>query len=385
MSFTYQSYTPSGSRCLDATPKRRLDASERNPAAETAPQAGFGKSRQTASRVTVRLSARLSVVLAYRRVRDYRSVMVETSPAVRCIGLVKRYPDVTAVNQLDLTIQRGECFGLLGPNGAGKTTTIEILEGLTEPDAGSVEVLGLTWKNNAREIRERIGVQLQDTQLGDKLTVLEVLTLFRSLYRDGKHPEDLLDWFSLRPKANARYHKLSGGQKQRVVLACALVSNPELLFLDEPTTGLDPQARLAVWNVVQRYKAEGGTVLLTTHYMEEAARLCDRLAIVDEGKLIAQGTPEELTSSLASAQVLEVKVESSTSPHAEPPPQLGFKQRGEWWVKSIDNAHSELGHAIAQLLDGITSSGLRVIALRTHQPTLDDVFLARTGKALRDG
>jgi ABC-2 type transport system ATP-binding protein len=324
------------------------------------------------------------VALAYRRTRDYRLDMVDSSPAVRCIGLVKRYSDVIAVNHLDLTIDRGECFGLLGPNGAGKTTTIEILEGLTEPDAGSVEVLGLTWKKNAQEIRERIGVQLQDTQLGDKLTVLEVLTLFRSLYRDGKDPEDLLDWFSLRPKANTRYHKLSGGQKQRVVLACALVCNPELLFLDEPTTGLDPQARLAVWNIVQRYKAEGGTVLLTTHYMEEAARLCDRLAIVDEGRLIAQGTPEALTDSLGSAQVLEVKVES-TSPNAEPPHQLGFKQRGEWWIKSIDSSHSELGPAIAGLLGGLTAANLHVVALRTHQPTLDDVFLARTGKALRDG
>ncbi len=310
--------------------------------------------------------------------------MIDTSPAVRCIGLVKRYPEVIAVNQLDLTIQRGECFGLLGPNGAGKTTTIEILEGLTEPDAGSVEVLGMTWKSHARELRERIGVQLQDTQLGDKLTVLEVLTLFRSLYREGKDPEDLLDWFSLRPKANTRYHKLSGGQKQRVVLACAMVCNPELLFLDEPTTGLDPQARLAVWNVVQRYKAEGGTVLLTTHYMEEAARLCDRLAIVDEGKLIALGTPEELTSSLGSAQVLEVKLDAPDRPNAEPPTELGFRQRGEWWVKSIDIGQSELGPAIAHLLAGLTSSGLQVIALRTHQPTLDDVFLARTGKALRD-
>lgn len=311
--------------------------------------------------------------------------MVDASPAVRCIGLVKRYPEVTAVNQLDLTIHRGECFGLLGPNGAGKTTTIEILEGLTEPDAGTVEVLGMTWKTHAQEIRERIGVQLQDTQLGDKLTVLEVLTLFRSLYRDGKEPQDLLDWFSLRPKANVPYQKLSGGQKQRVVLACALVCNPELLFLDEPTTGLDPQARLAVWNVVQRYKAEGGTVLLTTHYMEEAARLCDRLAIVDEGKLIAQGTPEELTASLGSAQVLEVKLESSSSAMLEPPPQLGFKQRGEWWVTSIDSSVAELGPAIAQLLGALTTAGQHVVALRTHQPTLDDVFLARTGKALRDG
>jgi ABC-2 type transport system ATP-binding protein len=310
------------------------------------------------------------------------------SLAVSCRGLVKRYPEVVAVNHLDLTIQRGECFGLLGPNGAGKTTTIEILEGLTEPDEGTVEVLGLNWKQHAGEIRQRIGVQLQDTQLGDKLTVIEVLTLFRSLYRDGKHPEDLIDWFALRPKANTRYHKLSGGQKQRVVLACAMVCNPALLFLDEPTTGLDPQARLSVWNIVQRYKAEGGTVLLTTHYMEEAARLCDRLAIVDEGRLIAQGTPEELTSSLGTSQVLELKVEAMSGAVDTTPLELGFKQRGEWWVKSLaklDDASSELGPELASLLTTIAAAGLRVTALRTHEPTLDDVFLERTGKALRDG
>jgi ABC-2 type transport system ATP-binding protein len=305
------------------------------------------------------------------------------SPAVSCRGLVKRYPGVVAVNHLDLTIARGECFGLLGPNGAGKTTTIEILEGLTPPDEGAVEVLGLNWKQHADEIRQRIGVQL-----GDKLTVIEVLTLFRSLYRDGKNPEDLLDWFALRPKAKTRYHKLSGGQKQRVVLACALVCNPALLFLDEPTTGLDPQARLSVWNIVQRYKAEGGTVLLTTHYMEEAARLCDRLAIVDEGRLIAQGTPEELTSSLGTSQVLELKVEAVADVSGEPPSELGFKRRGEWWVKSLAKAEgvpSELGPELAALLTRISTSGLRVTALRTHEPTLDDVFLERTGKALRDG
>lgn len=315
-----------------------------------------------------------------------------TTPAVVCRGLVKRYPEVVAVNHLDLTIERGECFGLLGPNGAGKTTTIEILEGLTEPDAGSVEILGLSWSNNADELRQRIGVQLQDTQLGDKLTVIEVLTLFRSLYREGKSPEELLDWFALQPKAKTPYHKLSGGQKQRVVLACALVSNPQLLFLDEPTTGLDPQARLSVWNIVQRYKAEGGTVLLTTHYMEEAARLCDRLVIVDQGRLIAQGTPEELTSSLGTSQVLELKTESATDESNEPPAHLGFKRRGEWWVKSLvkygaaqHGAAPELGPELASILTTIAAAGLRVTALRTHEPTLDDVFLERTGKALRDG
>src|SRR5690606_20144411 len=201
--------------------------------------------------------------------------------SARCVKLVKRFDDVVAVDGLDLEVHQGECLGLLGPNGAGKTTTIEILEGLTTPDAGVVEVLGMSWHTGRDAlIRQRIGVQLQDSQLGDKLTVVEVLRLFRSLYERGRPIEQLLDWFELGPKRDARLHKLSGGQKQRVALACALVSDPDLLFLDEPTTGLDPQARRKVWDVVSDYKARGGSVLLTTHYMEECAQLCDRVVIM---------------------------------------------------------------------------------------------------------
>ncbi|HSS47665.1 MAG TPA: ABC transporter ATP-binding protein, partial [Thermoanaerobaculia bacterium] len=221
--------------------------------------------------------------------------------AIRCSGLVKRYADVVAVNGLDLEVRRGECFGLLGPNGAGKTTTIEILEGLTEADAGEVEVLGASWQRNGRELRERLGISLQETQLNEKLTVSETVRLFRSFYRRGRDPEAVIASLSLEEKRNARVGKLSGGQKQRLAVACALVGDPEVLFLDEPTTGLDPQSRLQLWQQVMDFRATGGTVLLTTHYMDEAERLCERVAIVDHGQVIALGTPAELISSLHAA------------------------------------------------------------------------------------
>src|SRR4030095_12504052 len=219
--------------------------------------------------------------------------------AARCKGLVKRFADVIAVNGLDLEVFAGECFGLLGPNGAGKTTTIEILEGLTPADQGAVELLGKHWNSgdnfsDDRALRERIGVQLQETQLAEKVTVGETLRLFRSFYKRGHSVDQVIRTVALEEKRNARVGKLSGGQKQRLAVACALVSDPELLFLDEPTTGLDPQARLSLWDVVEKFRAGGGTILLTTHYMEEATRLCDRVAIMDHGKIIALGTPLEL-------------------------------------------------------------------------------------------
>src|SRR4026208_1711484 len=191
--------------------------------------------------------------------------------ALRCAGLVKRFTDVTAVNGLDLEVFVGECFGLLGPNGAGKTTTVEILEGLTVADQGEVELLGQRWNGgDDRALRERIGVQLQETQLAEKVTVVETLRLFRSFYQRGHSVDEVIQTVALEEKRNARVGKLSGGQKQRLAVACALVSDPELLFLDEPTTGLDPQARLSLWDVVERFRSGGGTILLTTHYMEEA-------------------------------------------------------------------------------------------------------------------
>jgi ABC-2 type transport system ATP-binding protein len=230
--------------------------------------------------------------------------MALSEHAVVCSGLQKRYSDVVAVDDLSLIVHRGECFGLLGPNGAGKTTTIEILEGLLQPDAGDVEVLGLRWKRNERELRERLGVQLQETQLAEKLTVDETLAMFRSFYRKGLTVDELVQIVELESKRTSRVGKLSGGQRQRLSLACALAGDPDLLFLDEPTTGLDPQSRRQLWDTLRRFREKGGTILLTTHYMDEAETLCDRVAIVDHGKVIALGTPKELITALAAPKVV---------------------------------------------------------------------------------
>jgi ABC-2 type transport system ATP-binding protein len=224
--------------------------------------------------------------------------------AVRCEDLHKRFADVVAVDGLSLTVQRGECFGLLGPNGAGKTTTIEILEGLLEPDAGNVEVLGLTWRRNAAELRQHLGIQLQETQLADKLTVEETLRLFRAFYHRGRTITELLQIVELEGKRKSWAKNLSGGQRQRLALACALAGEPDLLFLDEPTTGLDPQSRRQLWGVLERFRADGGTILLTTHYMDEAQVLCDRVAVVDRGRLIALGSPQELIAKLTAPKVV---------------------------------------------------------------------------------
>jgi ABC-2 type transport system ATP-binding protein len=224
--------------------------------------------------------------------------------AVRCENLVKRYSNVVAVDGLSIHVDRGECFGLLGPNGAGKTTTIEILEGLLEADAGDVEILGLHWATHERELRQRLGVQLQETQLAEKLTVEETLLLFRSFFVRGRTIDELLRIVELEPKRRSWVGKLSGGQKQRLAVACALVGDPDLLFLDEPTTGLDPQSRRQLWELLKHFRAEGGTIVLTTHYMDEAETLCDRVAIVDQGKVIKEGTPRDLIATLAAPRVV---------------------------------------------------------------------------------
>ena len=227
-----------------------------------------------------------------------------SSLALRCTDLHKRYGDVVAVDGLALDVRRGECFGLLGPNGAGKTTTIEILEGLLAPDAGDVEVLGLRWATHGDELRQRLGIQLQETQLADKLTVEETVRLFRSFYDRGHDVGDVLRLVELESKRASWVNKLSGGQKQRLAIACALVGEPDLLFLDEPTTGLDPQSRRQLWDLLQAFRHQGRTILLTTHYMDEAEILCDRVAIVDRGRVIAQGTPRDLIASLGEARVV---------------------------------------------------------------------------------
>jgi ABC-2 type transport system ATP-binding protein len=304
--------------------------------------------------------------------------------ALRCTGLVKRFTDVTAVNGVDLEVFVGECFGLLGPNGAGKTTTVEILEGLTKPDEGAVELLGQRWNHgDDRALRERIGVQLQETQLAEKVTVVETVRLFRSFYQRGHSVEEVIRTVALEEKRNARVGKLSGGQKQRLAVACALVSDPELLFLDEPTTGLDPQARLSLWDIVEKFRNRGGTILLTTHYMEEARRLCDRVAIMDHGKVIALGTPAELIASLGADQVIEFSVTNALSEDelTSLPAVRNLHKRGEAYALTV----SEIGVAMPALLAEIKQQQSQVVTLTTHQATLEDVFVSLTGRMLRDG
>jgi ABC-2 type transport system ATP-binding protein len=304
------------------------------------------------------------------------------APAISCTSLKKYYADVKAVDGLDLSVARGECFGLLGPNGAGKTTTIEILEGLTRPDAGDVRILGLSWSEQERELRERIGISLQETQLNEKLTVFETLRLFRSFYRSGSDPEQLLRDLSLDEKRDARVGKLSGGQKQRLAVACALVGEPDVLFLDEPTTGLDPQSRLQLWEVVQRFREKNGTVLLTTHYMEEAERLCDRIAIVDHGKRIALGTPKDLIATLDAPHVIEFTSEPALAEDAFTtlPGFHGATRRGDGWLLRVDS----LAEAVPALLAIVERSNGRLGALSTHAATLEDLFVSLTGRELRD-
>jgi ABC-2 type transport system ATP-binding protein len=303
--------------------------------------------------------------------------------ALRVSNLRKSYKDVQAVNGLDLEVYPGECFGLLGPNGAGKTTTIEICEGLTDPDSGDVEVLGLRWSTHAHELRQRLGIQLQETQLPDKITVIETLQLFRSFFRSGPTAEDAMALVQLQEKRDARVGNLSGGQKQRLALACALVGNPDLLFLDEPTTGLDPQARRQLWDLITQFKKDGRTILLTTHYMDEAEQLCERVAIVDHGKSIALGTPRELIASLGVEHVIEFST-GGAALELEPLRQLP----GVRSVERIDGGAqlqvSELHNAVPAILAELTRQHLPLTELRTHSATLEDVFVALTGRHLRD-
>ncbi|MGE0040460.1 MAG: ABC transporter ATP-binding protein [Vicinamibacterales bacterium] len=307
------------------------------------------------------------------------------TPALRCQGLVKTYADVTAVAGLDLEVRRGECFGLLGPNGAGKTTTIEILEGLSAPDAGLVEVLGLTWAHDAARLRPRLGIQLQETQLAEKLTVEETLRLFRSFYPSGPTVAELLDLVELETKRAAWVGKLSGGQRQRLSVACALAGRPDLLFLDEPTTGLDPQSRRQLWDVLARFRAGGGSILITTHYMDEAHVLCERVGIMDHGRLIALGTPGELVSSLGAEHVIEFALEDpARAPAADvlgALPGVGSVRReGDAWALGTSEVH----RAVPALLDALAAAGGALSRLTTHSATLEDVFVSLTGRHLRD-
>lgn len=303
--------------------------------------------------------------------------------ALRCVRLVKRYPDVVAVDGIDLEVRMGECFGLLGPNGAGKTTTVEIFEGLTKPDGGTVEVFGESWgKGHDKALRNRFGAQLQETQLADNLTVEETIKLFRSFYNQGRDVDSIINLVELNEKRNARVGKLSGGQKQRLALACALAGDPDLLFLDEPTTGLDPQARLKLWDIVEQFRAGGGSVVLTTHYMEEAARLCDRIAIMDHGHVIASGTPAELIASLDADQIVEFSVDGKVEEVAleRLPGVHSVRANLDGYALTV----RDIGAALPALLSELGRERAELISLTTHQATLEDVFVSLTGRMLRD-
>jgi ABC-2 type transport system ATP-binding protein len=304
-------------------------------------------------------------------------------PALRVRNLRKAFQDVVAVDGLDLDVRAGECFGLLGPNGAGKTTTIEICEGLTDRDSGEVEVLGLSWEKDARRLRERLGIQLQETQLSEKLTVHETLSLFRSFFPRGPSPDETIARVQLEEKRNSRVGVLSGGQKQRLALACALVGEPDLLFLDEPTTGLDPQARRQLWEVIAELQRAGRTILLTTHYMEEAEHLCDRVAIMDHGKVIALGTPRELIASIGAGHV--VRLSSSGSPlDAAAFGALACVAAARTDDGAVEAQVEQLHDALPALLDELERQGRPLTELRVHSATLEDVFMAFTGRRLRD-
>ncbi|MGC1463313.1 MAG: ABC transporter ATP-binding protein [Terracidiphilus sp.] len=324
--------------------------------------------------------------------RGGHSAMSNAAP-LRICGLRKAFADVQAVDGVDLEVAKGECFGLLGPNGAGKTTTIEICEGLTAPDEGTVDLLGLKWRTGAGELRQRIGIQLQETQFPEKLTVEETLRLFRSFYRNGISVEESIRTAQLEEKRKSRVGGLSGGQKQRLAMACALVGDPELLFLDEPTTGLDPQARRHLWDLADELKQAGRTIILTTHYMEEAERLCDRVAIMDYGRVIALGTPQQLIATVGGEDIVEFAVSHCAPGSSEP--IRGVVDPAQLTAISGVQSHrvdaglhqlsvTELHTTVPRIFAALAAEGLHMSEFRTHSATLEDVFVRLTGRNLRD-
>ena len=313
--------------------------------------------------------------------------------AIRCSGLRKQYRSrsgvVDAVDGLDLEVRVGECFGLLGPNGAGKTTTIEILEGLLPSTSGDVEVLGFAWGRHEQELRQRIGISLQETRFAERLTVLETLALFGSFYRAGPPPEQVLEQVALSEKSRSWVGKVSGGQRQRLAVACALVGDPELLFLDEPTTGLDPQSRRQLWDVIRDFRSRGRTILMTTHYMDEAERLCDRVAVVDRGRVIALGSPAELIARLGGDHIIEFAINGG---HGALTGALGEEDlMGLPAVRSVrieaTGIHltvTEPHVAIPGLLQKLSADSMELARLTTRHVSLEDVFVDLTGRHLRD-
>jgi ABC-2 type transport system ATP-binding protein len=297
-------------------------------------------------------------------------------------NLVKRYGDVEAVRGVSFNVQEGEVFGLLGPNGAGKTSTVEIMEGLRTPDSGRVSVCGLDPQKNAQELKHEIGAALQATSLPDKLRVIEALRLFASFYRRHRSPDELLKRFGLEEKRNTFYSQLSGGQKQRLALAMALVNDPKVLFFDEPTAGLDPQVRREIYDIIEELRREKKTIVMTTHYIEEAERLCDRVAIVDHGTVIALGTPRELKERSGDKTRLEVRL-------ARPEPQEILKNlEGVSESRILGDSYilqcRRPPQAIVSLVKYLESTGNELVSLEIATPSLEDVFIELTGRRLRD-
>ena len=310
------------------------------------------------------------------------TVSTAAEPVIRVRGLTKRYGDVEAVKGIDFEVAPGEIFGLLGPNGAGKTTTVEILEGLRAPDSGEVSVLGVDVATGAQALKSRIGVSLQTASLYPKLTVTEVIDLFRAFYPQARSTNELIDALELGERKDAQTRDLSGGQRQRLTVALALVNDPELVFLDEPTTGLDPAARRSLWDLISGLKARGRSVLLTTHYLEEAEVLCDRLAIMDHGRILEMGTSDELISKHFHDRAVRFdRLDAISQAELEALPSVVTVKADthETLLYSRDVAAT-----IGALLDLADSRGVEPQNLAIRRATLEDVFLDLTGRALRD-
>lgn len=308
--------------------------------------------------------------------------MTASDPVIRVRGLSKRYADLLAVDGIDFDVARGEVFGLLGPNGAGKTTTVEILEGLRTPDGGEVTVLGLDVTRDADALKPRIGVSLQTAALYPKLTVTELIDLFRSFYTHSRPTAELIDALELGERRHAQSQVLSGGQRQRLAVALALVGDPDLVFLDEPTTGLDPAARRSVWDLVRKLQADGRTVLLTTHYMEEAEVLCDRLAIMDHGRILEMGTVDELVSKRFKDRAVRFdRLVGLSGDELSALPAVSLVKEDGTEVLLYT---SDVGPTIGALLALADGRGLEPQNLAIRRATLEDVFLDLTGRAMRD-
>ncbi len=305
-----------------------------------------------------------------------------SNPIIQVEDLVKSYGDVQAVRGVSFSVEQGEVFGLLGPNGAGKTSTVEILEGLRDLDTGRVSVCGLDPQRDSQALKHEIGAALQSTSLPDKLRVMEALRLFASFYKLRRNPEELLKRFGLEEKRNAFYSQLSGGQKQRLALAMALVNDPKVLFFDEPTAGLDPQVRREIYDIIEELKLEKKTIVMTTHYIEEAERLCDRVAIVDHGKVVALGTPRELKTRSGGTTRIEVRL-------AKPEADGALKKlEGVADAREIDGAYVLHSHrppkTIVDLVKHLEAEGNELVSLEIASPSLEDVFIEMTGRRLRD-